>query len=247
MQHVPNFLHKLGVVNIGDTLWLNAYWYEMYAFGKMPYEYGNNCKTVNNKKRCTALVSYEWNPDPPAGNEEEFCGTFGIYSRWKTEGGKGTKIFQNGLQAIKCSNRTAKSFTARNICVKELKGACNIQNQIVTDASTDTTTNTKTTATTTPTTTMATKTAATTTTTATTITTATTDNITVGEKCGDGWTPHSVGETVVSKEDLLNGVNLEEIVCLKKFGLSTSKDDLCYKNGARRLYFTTTHETPMIN
>ena len=226
------------MVNIGDTLWLNAYWYEMYAFGKMPYEYGNNCKTVSNKKRCTALVSSEWNPDPPAGSEEEFCGTFGIYSRWRTEGGKGTKIFQNGLQAIKCSNRTAKSFTARNICVKELKGACKIQNQIVTDASTDTTTNTKTTTTTKPITTTAKK------TTSTTTTTATTDDITVGEKCGDGWVPHSVGvdELKVNKEDLIDNLNLEDIICLKNLGMSTWDDDLCSKKGARRLYFTTTRK-----
>ena len=183
----------------------------------MPYDYGNDGDMCSGG-RCTALVSSEWNPEPPPGSDEEFCGTFGIYSKWKDEWeGEGTRIFDDGLHAIKCSNSSAKGFTARNLCVKELKDACKIQNAMQTVTPKPTAAPTQ-----------------------------TTDNMTVGEKCGDGWTPHSVGARQVQKDDLIDDVNLEEITCLKDLGDSPFNDDRCYKIGARRLYFTTTHGTTMI-
>ena len=192
----------------------------------MPHDYGNSCQAG----RCTAMVDSEWNPDPPPGSEKEFCGTFGIYSKWKDDGGRGTRIFDDGLHAIKCSDNSTKGFTARNLCVKELKGACKIQNvkQPITAKPTTTAAPTETSE---PPATIPT----------------TTQNMTVGEKCGDGWTPHSVGATQVHKEDLINNVNLEEITCLKDLGVSTIDDDPCSKIGARRLYFTTTHGSTMIS
>ena len=104
----------------------------MYPFDASPQSFGITCKSTDtgkfvssdndSNKICTALVPYNWTPNPPDGADEDFCGTVGNFTEHKGMG-YGWQMFGNGLFAIKCNDDDKKQFKANNVCLKELDEA----------------------------------------------------------------------------------------------------------------------------
>ena len=117
-------------LNFGEPVWLNAYWYTFLPSGWKWNQFRSHGQALVGRN------SRHWEPDPPEGREEDFCGTYGNFSKIAGDPG----YFKNGLRAIKCSDSNTKGFVAKNICVKEAANICDMpnSNQVTTPLTTDT-------------------------------------------------------------------------------------------------------------
>ena len=116
-------------LNLGENVWLNAYWYTFLPSGMNWDEFPHGGRGLVGQNR------RHWVPDPPEGREEDFCGTYGNFSRIAGDPG----YFKNGLKAIRCSDSNTKGFVAKNVCVKEAANICDMPNssQVTTPPTTD--------------------------------------------------------------------------------------------------------------
>ena len=119
-------------LNIGQNVWLNAYWYTFLPSGLNWNKVGHG---HNGKGLVGDKYSY-WVPDPLEGTEENFCGTYGTFSDIANHN---PGFFKDGLKAIRCDDSNTKGFVAKNICVKEAANICDMpnSNQVTTPPTTD--------------------------------------------------------------------------------------------------------------
>ena len=62
-------------LNLGEHVWLNAYWYTFLPSGWKWNQFRGHGQALVGRN------STLWEPDPPEGREEDFCGTYGNFEK----------------------------------------------------------------------------------------------------------------------------------------------------------------------